>query len=169
MIFPRPPARPQLDREPATGATGAGRREPSRASVTGVSTTTGAILPHSDTDRTRRYRERGWWPGAPLPERYVRMVQDRPAALAVLDDRGRRLSREALWRDAGRLSAELAEHGLVAGDVVLIFMPNRVEWQVAMLAALRRGRGARQPAGPHRRGHPALRGGALRGSGADHG
>ena len=31
------------------------------------------------------------------------------------------------------------EQGVEAGDVVLIFMPNRVEWQVAMLAALRLG------------------------------
>ena len=101
--------------------------------------TTGAGRPDGDTERTRRYRERGWWPGAPLAARFRRLVHDRPDAPAVVDDRRRRLSREQLWREAGRLGAELAERGIGAGDVVLIFMPNRAEWPVAMLAALRRG------------------------------
>ena len=101
--------------------------------------TTGSQRRHGDAARARRYRERGWWPGVPLAERFRRLVRERPAALAVLDDRGRRLGREPLWREAGRLAAELAERGIGAGDVVLVFMPNRVEWPVAMLAALRRG------------------------------
>ncbi len=90
-------------------------------------------------ERARRYRERGWWPGVPLAERFRRFVRERPDAPAVLDDRGRRLSRAQLWREAGRLGAELARHGVGPGDVVLLFMPNRVESLVAMLAALRHG------------------------------
>ena len=101
--------------------------------------TTGAGRPNGDAERARRYRERGWWPGVPLVERFRRFVHDRPDALAVADDRGRRLSREQLWREAGRLGAELAERGIGAGDVVLVFMPNRVESLVATLAALRQG------------------------------
>ena len=90
-------------------------------------------------ERARRYRERGWWPGVPLAERFERFVRERPAAAAVVDDRGSRLDRAQLWREAGRLGAELAERRIGAGDVVLVFMPNRVEWLVAMLAVLRRG------------------------------
>ena len=101
--------------------------------------TTGAEWPNGSAERARRYRERGWWPGVPLAERFRRFVHDRPDAPAVVDDRGRRLSREQLWREAERLGAELAEHGIGPGDVVLIFMPNRAESLVAMLATLRRG------------------------------
>ena len=101
--------------------------------------TTGAGRPNGEAERARRYRERGWWPGVPLAERFRRFVHDRPDAPAVADDRGRRLGREQLWREAGRLGAELAERGIGAGDVVLIFMPNRVESLVAILAALRQG------------------------------
>ena len=99
----------------------------------------GSERPHGDAERARRYRERGWWPGVPLADHFERFVRERPAALAVIDDRGGRFGREQLWREAGRLGAELAEQGIGAGDIVLIFMPNRVEWMVAMLAALRRG------------------------------
>ncbi len=101
--------------------------------------TTGSTPPNRDAARARRYRERGWWPGVPLADRFAHFVRGRPAAPAVLDDRGRRLSREQLWGEAGRLGVELAEHGIGAGDIVLLFMPNRAESLVAMLAALRRG------------------------------
>ena len=92
-----------------------------------------------DAERDRRYRERGWWPGVPLAERFRRFVRERPDAPAVLDDRGRRLTRVQLWREAGRLGAELARQGVGPGDVVLLFLPNRVESLAAMLAALRHG------------------------------
>jgi len=95
--------------------------------------------PNGSAERARRYRERGWWPGVPLAERFRRFVEARPDALAVIDDQGRRLDRGQLWREAEQFGAELAEHGIGPRDVVLIFMPNRAESQVAMLAALRRG------------------------------
>lgn len=104
-----------------------------------MKTTTGREVRHGEAERERRYRERGWWPGVPLAARFRRFVEARPDALAVVDDRGRRLSRERLWREAGRLGAELGGQGIGPGDVVLVFMPNRAEAQVAMLAALRRG------------------------------
>ncbi len=92
-----------------------------------------------DAERARGYRECGWWPGVPLAERFHRFVRGRPDAPAVVDDRGRGLSRGQLWREAGRLGAELAGQGVGPGDVVLIFMPNRVESVAAMLAVLRQG------------------------------
>ena len=104
-----------------------------------MSATNAGVFTVGLEDRARLYRERGWWPGEPLAERYERMVRNEPGALAVLDDRGRHLDRAALWRAAGHLGAALAENGVGEGDVVLIFMPNRIDWQVAMLAAFRRG------------------------------
>ena len=103
-----------------------------------MSTTNGRAVTHGAAERERRYRERGWWPCVPLAARFERFVREGPAALAVHDDRGGRLDRKQLWHEAGRLGAELAEQGIGAGDIVLIFMPNRAEWMVAMLAALRR-------------------------------
>ena len=96
----------------------------------------GVVVP---AERARRYRERGWWPGVPLAERFRRFVHERPDAPAVVDDRGRRVDRAQLWREAGRLAAELAGQGVEPGDVVLVFMPNRAESLVAMLAVLRHG------------------------------
>ena len=92
-----------------------------------------------DSTRAQRYRERGWWPGESLAARYARTVRERAHATAVIDDQGRRLTHAALWDEARRLAAEYESHGLQAGDVVLIFMPNRAEWQVALLAALQLG------------------------------
>ena len=104
-----------------------------------MKTTTGREVRHGEAERERRYRERGWWPGVPLAARFRRFVEARPDALAVVDDRGGRLDRKQLWEEAGRLGADLAGQGIGPGDVVLVFMPNRAESQVAMLAALRRG------------------------------
>ena len=104
-----------------------------------MKTTTGREVRYGGAERERRYRERGWWPGVPLAERFRRFVEARPGALTVVDDRGGRLDREQLWEEAGRLGADLAEQGIGPGDVVFIFLPNQVESQVAMLAALRRG------------------------------
>ena len=105
----------------------------------GMNATKRTVPPQAHSERARRYRERGWWPGVPLVDVFDKFVRDRPAAPAVLDERGRRLGRAALWREAGWLGTELSERGIGAGDVVLIFMPNRVEWLVAMLATLRLG------------------------------
>ena len=104
-----------------------------------MKTATQRAGPRGKAERERRYRERGWWPGVPLAERFRRFVEARPDAPAVVDDRGGRLARGQLWEEAGRLGDELAEHGIGPGDVVLVFMPNRAGSQVAMLAALRRG------------------------------
>ena len=96
-------------------------------------------LPRGHAGRARRYRERGWWPGVPLAEHFERIVRERPGAPAVLDERGRRLTREGLWRESGLLAAGLSQQGVAAGDVVLVFLPNRVESHAATLAALRLG------------------------------
>ena len=93
----------------------------------------------SEQQRHRWYREQGWWPDELLQDRYARVVQERPEGLAVVDDRGRRMTHAQLWRDAQQLADDLEARGIQPRDVVLLFLPNRVEWQVAFLAVLQRG------------------------------
>jgi len=89
--------------------------------------------------RAREYRARGWWTGERLQDRYARAVAERPDGLAVADNRGRRFTNNELWAAAGALADRLAGRGIGAGDAVIIFLPNWVEWQVVMLAVLCRG------------------------------
>ena len=89
--------------------------------------------------RQQWYRGQGWWPGVRLIERYSATVKDCPDGLAVLDDRGQRLTHAELWAQAGELAKRFGDYGLSASDRVLIFMENRVEWQLALLAILRLG------------------------------
>ncbi len=93
----------------------------------------------TEKQRHRWYREQGWWPGERLQDRYARIVAERPEGLAVVDDRGRRFSHAELWQRAQSLAEELEAHGLTARDIILIFLPNWVEWQIAFLAVLRLG------------------------------
>ena len=89
------------------------------------------------SDRFNHYRKQGWWPGERLEERYKRSVLARPGSLAVADSIGRALTHADLWQRAGELAGVLAEQGTSSGDVVLLYLPNRVEWQIALLAVLR--------------------------------
>ncbi len=99
----------------------------------------GARLMGVTTPSHRRqiYRERGWWPGERLDERYQRHVQARPKSLAIADSVGRELTHGELWQRSADLAELLAEQGVTSGDTVLLFLPNRVEWQIALLATLR--------------------------------
>ncbi len=85
------------------------------------------------------YRREGWWPGERHERRFARLVAEDPGRLAVADSRGRELTRHELWSRASSLAARLAEHGIGAGDAVVVMLPNVVEWQVAFLALLMRG------------------------------
>ncbi|MDH3532779.1 MAG: AMP-binding protein [Gammaproteobacteria bacterium] len=88
-------------------------------------------------ERFERYRAQGWWPGERLEARYRNVVRQRPASLAVADTAGRELTHAELWHRAGELADLLASAGIASGDVVLLYLPNRVEWQIAVLAVLR--------------------------------
>lgn len=83
------------------------------------------------------YREQGWWPGVRLEARYEQSVLARPDALAVADSAGRELTHAELWARAGELAGMLGQQGVSSGDTVVMFLPNRVEWQIALLAVLR--------------------------------
>ncbi|MGI9334578.1 MAG: class I adenylate-forming enzyme family protein [Gammaproteobacteria bacterium] len=96
-------------------------------------------MDESRQERSRWYREQGWWPGERLQDRYARVVEARADELAVVDDRGRRYTHAQLWQRSQSLADGLAAHGLRARDVALIFMPNWAEWSIALLAVLRLG------------------------------
>ncbi|MGI9286284.1 MAG: AMP-binding protein [Pseudomonadales bacterium] len=82
------------------------------------------------------YREMGWWQGERLEARYERTVIDRPHDLAVIDNRGRKLTHQQLWQQADNLATRLSRHGIEAGERVLVYVPNWAEWQIAFLALL---------------------------------
>lgn len=83
-----------------------------------------------------RYVEAGWWPGEPLLDRFRRHVLDDPARCAVVDDRGVSLSRADLWSRAEGRASGLVAAGVGTGQVVVILLPNTVEWQVSFVATL---------------------------------
>ena len=93
----------------------------------------------SRTQRERRYRAKGWWPGERLCDRYAVLAQRFQDRLAVADATGRRLSHGMLWRESGRLAEKLEEGGIGRGDIVVLLLPNVVDGQIAFVALLRLG------------------------------
>lgn len=86
--------------------------------------------------KTEHYRERGWWTDEALWERYTAHAAARPDALAVADDRGVELTHSGLVAAGSKLAVELSGLGVKAGDLVLIVMPNRVEWLASFAAVM---------------------------------
>ncbi|HBX76818.1 MAG TPA: hypothetical protein DEG43_04170 [Acidimicrobiaceae bacterium] len=84
-------------------------------------------------------QERSFVPGEALTDRFEQFVRAAPEVISVRDDSGSSLSRIQLWDQAAALSQTLAGSGVRARDVVLVLLPNRVEWQVALLACLQLG------------------------------
>ncbi len=80
------------------------------------------------------YRQRGWWPDRSLIDRYDDVVRARPNDLALVDDRGARFTHQTLWSTAEQLADSFLAHGVSAGDVVLIVLPNWADWHIAHLA-----------------------------------
>ena len=95
-------------------------------------------MDHSTTrqEREQWYREVGWWQDERLEIRYERLSSKLLNELAVADNHGRKLTHWQLSRAAKELRQELSSHGITKGDRVLIVLPNRVEWQIALLAIL---------------------------------
>lgn len=83
------------------------------------------------------YQSEGWWTGQRLERRFEEFVSQDPAALAVADCSGREMTRESLWENAGTLATCLSAVGISQDSVVMLFIPNRIEWQIALLAVLR--------------------------------
>lgn len=89
-----------------------------------------------DDLRAARYRRAGWWTDEPLLSRYKRITQGRRHGLAVVDDRQTQLTHGELLSLGADLAAQMCRAGLERGDVVVLVMPNRVDWQVLFVALL---------------------------------
>ena len=87
-------------------------------------------------EREQWYREMGWWQDERLESRYERLSSERLNDLAVADNQGGELTHRQLLQAAEALRHELSNHGINKGDRILIMLPNRVEWQIALLAIL---------------------------------
>ena len=85
------------------------------------------------------YRENGWWTDQGLWDRYLGHAARNSDQLAVADDTGAELTHAGLLAAANRVSGQLVEAGVKAGDLVLEIMPNCIEWQVVFAAILRLG------------------------------
>lgn len=86
----------------------------------------------------RAYYERGHWRDETLYGLLARHAAERPAAAALQDgDRLLTFAEVLAWVDG--VAADLRARGLVGGDRVSLWMPNRVEAVVLMLACSREG------------------------------
>jgi len=90
-------------------------------------------------EREKEYRRQGWWSSERLQDRYANIVSERGEDLAVADNCGRRMTHNDLWDASEKLVEKLSQRGVSRGEVVIIFLPNLVEWQVALLGILRLG------------------------------
>jgi len=63
---------------------------------------------------------------------------DDPAATAVVFD-GAQVSREQFVRRVDETAAWLAAHGIISGDVIAVWLVNRLEWVTLLFAAARLG------------------------------
>ena len=87
-------------------------------------------------ERPADYRARGLWNDATLWRRAVQHANERPDALAVADRDGERThSFRAVVEAARAFAGHLQAHGVEAGSVVSIQLPNQLEAVVAALAA----------------------------------
>ncbi len=89
--------------------------------------------------REQEYKHQGLWTGERLKDRYEKIISGRSMDLAVVDNRGNALTHGELWASSGKLADVLTKQGVQKGDVVIIFLPNLVEWQVALLGIMRMG------------------------------
>jgi acyl-CoA synthetase len=96
------------------------------------------LLTLHDPQTARRHYEAGWWRDDTLYALLARHARARPQAYA-LRDRRHRLTWAALhaWVDA--LAADLDRAGLRRGERVSVWLPNRAEAVVALLACSRNG------------------------------
>ena len=94
------------------------------------------------TDQQNRkdmYRRKGWWTGESLPDRYASIMRGRENDLAVIDNHGGKLNHRDLWNFSGTIADELDSRKFRKGEIIIILLPNTVEWQVVLLGVLRAG------------------------------
>ncbi|WP_422746285.1 (2,3-dihydroxybenzoyl)adenylate synthase [Mycobacterium sp. WMMD1722] len=89
-------------------------------------------------DRAEEYRRAGYWTGRPLESILTDAVRERPDHPAVVD-RHRSLTFAELTARADGVAAALAARGIVAGDRMLLQLPNSVDFAIAFFGLLRAG------------------------------
>lgn len=89
-------------------------------------------------DFIQRYRQQGYWQGAPLGQLLREQAQRTPEREALVDG-PRRWRYADLDLHADRLASGLAERGIGAGDRVLVQLPNIAEFFSLMFALVRLG------------------------------
>ena len=72
--------------------------------------------------REQEYRRQGWWSGERLQDCYANIVTERGEDLAVVDNRGSRMTHNELWAASGTLAEKLMQQGVCRGEVVIIFL-----------------------------------------------
>lgn len=96
------------------------------------------LLTLHDPARAKLYYEQGCWRGDTLYGLLAAHAKTHPDAYALRDSRRRLNYRQAVdWVDA--VADDLAEAGLVEGQRVSIWLPNRVEAVIVLLACSRNG------------------------------
>ncbi|WP_205873774.1 (2,3-dihydroxybenzoyl)adenylate synthase [Mycobacterium camsae] len=89
-------------------------------------------------DRADEYRRAGYWTGRPLDSILGDAAAHWPQRPAVIDAE-RTYSFAELHTEATRIAAALTDLGINPGDRVLLQLPNRCEFAVALFALLRAG------------------------------
>jgi acetoacetyl-CoA synthetase len=88
--------------------------------------------------RAGRFQDSRWFPEARLnfAENLLKR-RDNGTAIIAVDEIGSRteLSWQQLYQQAGRFAAALKQHGIVPGDRIAGYMPNRIEAVIAALGA----------------------------------
>ncbi len=94
--------------------------------------------------RIEEFTRQGWWGTTTLHELLFQRADEHPDLLAVADQPNRaaitdgepkRLNYDELRHASINLAAQLLRHGIGAGDVVLVQLPNTVELAVCYFAA----------------------------------
>ncbi|MCA8867890.1 MAG: AMP-binding protein [Rhodobacteraceae bacterium] len=86
------------------------------------------------TARADMYRHHGWWGNGSIVERFQQYARKTPDRLALVDDRGKSYTNAELLNAAESMAAKFRAQGIESGEVVIVILPNWVEWQIAHLA-----------------------------------
>ncbi len=87
---------------------------------------------------TRKYREKGYWRGAPLTEILQSARRRHPNSVA-LNCRDRQFTYAELDAKASRLASSLQQRGLRSGDTALVQLQNIGEFYIVFFALLKMG------------------------------
>lgn len=85
-----------------------------------------------------RYRRDGYWQDLTIPQAVAQAASTLGSSAAVIDDEGRITLRDLPAR-AGRLATMLEARGLRADDVIVVVLPNRIEFATLLVACLELG------------------------------